>query len=251
MIFDPNSLLTAEELVLPRTPTELRRWVEGKCRLFADCPDAKEWVLLHQGLSKKFHEEIYPLSLFITHLYIGRIDIQCIPNLDNRDFDAIILDYSISPPSELKVEITSAIDGYEEHLRMKYFMEHGHVSAWGKLTASGTKKKGYKIEVDNENMNKHSDRLVRIFSLIRSSVKRKSMSLNEPQKYGQGYVLIVTFDDWFWFKPEYIETLKDFVNKHVLALTLNFSALYVVGLSGEMCVHFELPKIQDTIIRGS
>lgn len=247
MTFDPNSLLTTEELVIPRTPTELNRWVEGKCRLFADCLDAKAWILLHQGLSKKFHEEIYPLSLFVMHLYTGRSDIRCIPNLDNRDFDAIILDYSISPPSELKVEITSAIDGYEEHLRMIYFMRHGHVSSWGKLTASGTKKKGYKIDVNNENMNKHSDRLERIFSLIRLSVKRKSISLNKSQKYGQGYVLIVTFDDWLWFKPEYIATLEDFVNKHILTLKLNFSALYVVGLSGKTCVHFEPPKIQDSL----
>ena len=114
MIFDPNSLLTAEEMIIPRTPTELNRWVEGKCRLFADRPEAKAWVLLHQGLSKKFHEEIYPLSLFVMHFYTGRSDIHCIPNLDNRDFDAIILDYSVSPPSELKVEITSAVDGYDK-----------------------------------------------------------------------------------------------------------------------------------------
>jgi len=64
MMFDPNSLLTKEELTIPRTPTELARWVEDKCRLFADCPEAKEWVLLHQGLSKKFYEEVRPLSLF-------------------------------------------------------------------------------------------------------------------------------------------------------------------------------------------
>ena len=128
-------------------------------------------------------------------------------------------------------------------------MRHDHVSAWGKLTVSGTKKKGYKIDVNNETMNKHSDRLKRIFSLIRLSVKRKSMSLNEPQKYGQGYVLIVTFDDWLWFKPEYIATLEDFVNKHVLTLKLNFSALYVVGLSGKTCVHFEPPKIQDSLAK--
>ena len=139
MMFDPNSLLTTEELTLPRSPTELARWIEDKCLLFADCPEAKEWVLLHQGLSKKFHEELYPLSLFATHLYTGRSDILCIPNLDNRDFDTTILDYSTSPPSELKVEITSAVQGYDQHLRMKYFVKSGHVNVWGTLLASGTK----------------------------------------------------------------------------------------------------------------
>lgn len=245
-MFDPNPLLTAEELTIPRTPTELARWVEDKCRLFADYPEAKEWVLLRQGLSKKFHEEVYPLRLFVTHFYTGRSDIQCIPNLDNKDFDARILDYSISPPSELKVEITAAVDGYDQHLRMKYLARHGHVSTWGTLSHSGTKKSGHEIHIKNE-MIAHTDHLEHTFSLIQLAVKRKSMSPNKPQKYGQGHVLIVAFDDWQWFKPEYIAALKDFVNKHVLTLPLDFAALYVLGLSGKTLVHFEPPNIQDSL----
>lgn len=247
MMFDPNPLLTAEELTIPRTPTELARWVEDKCRLFADYPEAKEWVLLRQGLSKKFYEEIYPLNLFVTHSYTGRSDIQCIPNLDNRDFDALILDYSTSPPSELKVEITSAVDGYDQYLRMVYFARHGHVSVWGKLSHSGTKKSGHEIHVENEAI-AHTDLLEHTFSLIQKAVEGKSMSPNKPQKYGQGHVLIVVFDDWQLFKPEQdIAALKDFVNKHVLTLPLNFAALYVLGLSGKTFVHFEPPNIQDSL----
>lgn len=187
MMFDPNSLLTTEELTIPRTATKLARWIEDKCRLFADCPEAKEWVLLHKGLSKKFHEELYPLSLFAEHLYTGRFYIQCILNLDNRDFDATIFDYSTSPPSELKVEITLAVERYP-HLRMEYFVKHGHVNVWGTLSASGTKKVGHEIHVENEGID-HTDLLERTFSLIQSAVERKSMSPNKPQKYGQGHVL--------------------------------------------------------------
>ena len=246
MMFDPNSLLTTEELTLPRSPTELARWIEDKCLLFADCPEAKEWVLLHQGLSKKFHEELYPLSLFATHLYTGRSDILCIPNLDNRDFDATILDYSTSPPSELKVEITSAVQGYDQHLRMKYFVKSGHVNVWGTLSASGTKKVGHEIHVENEAID-HNILLERTFSLIRSSVERKSISPNKPQKYGQGHILIVVFDDWQWFTSEQdMAALKVFVEKHVLTLPLDFSALYVVGLSGKTFMHFEPPMIQSS-----
>ena len=243
MMFDPNSLLTTEELTVPRIPTELAHWIEDKCRLFADCPEAKEWVLLHHGLSKKFHEELYPLSLFVTHLYTGRSDIRCIPNLDNRDFDATILDYSTSPSSELKVEITSAVEERPD-LRMEYFVKHGHVNVWGTLSASGTKKVGHEIHVENEGID-HTDLLERTFSLIRSAVERKSMSPNKAKKYGQGHVLIVAFDDWQWFKSEQdMEDLKDFVEKHVLTLPLDFAALYAVGLSGKTFVHFEPPKIQ-------
>ena len=57
MTFDPKLLLTREELTTSRTPSELSNWVEYKCRLFADHPEAREWALLHQGLAKKFYEE--------------------------------------------------------------------------------------------------------------------------------------------------------------------------------------------------
>ncbi len=244
-MFDPNSLLNVEELITPRTPMELASWIEDKCRLFANCSEAKEWVLLRQGLSKNFHEELYPLSRFVTHRYTGRSDIQCILNLDNRDFDATILDYSTSPKSELKVEITTAIKGYEEHLRMKYFMEHGSVSVWDNVSASGTEKRGHKIDIENE-LTAESDLLERTFSLIRSAVKGKSVIPNKPPKYGQGHVLVVAFDDWQWFTEQEMAALKDFVEKDVLTLPLDFAALYVVGLSGNTFVHFELPKIQHS-----
>jgi hypothetical protein len=244
MMFDPNSLLTKEELTIPRTPTELSLWWEDKNRLFADCPEARKWALLRKGLFKKFYEEIYPLSLFATHLYTGRSGIQVIPNLDNRDFDATIMDHSTSPPYELKVEITSAVEGYSEYLRMKYFLKHGHVNVWGTLSTSGTEKLGHEIHVENEAID-HTNHLERTFSLIRLAVERKSKDPNKPQKYGQGHVLIVAFDDWQWFNPEQkdMTSLKDFVEKDVLTLSLDFAALYVLGLSGKTFVVFEPPAI--------
>ena len=242
-MFDPNSLLNEKELTTPRTPMELARWIEDKCRLFADCPEAKEWVLLRQGLSKKFHEELYPLSLFATQLYTGRSDIQCVLNLDNRDFDATILDYSTSPPSELKVEITSAVDGYDQYLRMKYFVKHSPVSVWGTLSASGTEKRGHEINVENDELTAVSVSLEQTFSLIQSAIKGKSVIPDKPPKYGQGHVLIVAFDDWPRFAEQHMADLKDFVEKHVLTLPLDFAALYVVGLSGNTFVHFEPTKI--------
>jgi hypothetical protein len=167
--------------------------------------------------------------------------------LDNRDFDAIIIDYSKLPPSELKVEITSTFSR-DEHLRMKYFVQHGEVNALGKPSASGTKKRGHQIHVENEAIER-TDLLERTFSLIRSRVEGKSVRPNEPQRYGRSHVLIVAFDDWEWFELDQdIATLKDFMKKYVLTLSLDFAGLYVVGLSGKTFVSFELSKIQDLSI---
>jgi hypothetical protein len=247
IVFHPEALLTTEELTKPRTPGELTQWVEAKCRLFADHREAREWVLLRQGLSKKFHEEIYPLYRFVTHLYGGRTDIRCIPNLDDSDFDATILDYSVSPSCKLKVEITSAIDGYGEHLRMRYFLTHGEVNAYGAVSHSGTKRRGHRIHVENEAIN-HSDHLQRAFRLIRCAVERKSASADKSRRYGHGYVLVIAFDDWGWFNTSRdMEIMKDFMGKHVLTLPLNFSDLYVVGLSGKTFAHFEVPNTGDPL----
>jgi hypothetical protein len=248
MVFDPNTLLTVEELMTPRTPAELVRWVEDKFRLFKlfkACPEAREWVLLRQGLSKQFHEEVYPLKFLVTRLYAGRSHIQCIPNLDNRDFDAIIRDNSTSPPAELKVEITSAVNGYDNHLRMKHLVKHRRVSAIGKVSASGTKHRGHEIHVAHEFVER-SVLWERTCALIRSAVARKSMQPNAPQRYGPGHVLLVAFAEWGLVESaQDIVAIKDFVEKYILILPLNFAALYVVGLAGRTFLHFLLPKIQD------
>jgi hypothetical protein len=248
MTFDSNLLLTVEELTTPRSPTELADWVENKCRIFASHDEAKKWVLLHEGLFKEFYEEVYSLNIFATHLYTGRPDIQCIPNLDKkRDFDAVIIDYSTSPPSELKVEITLALDeeeGHNQSLRMEYFLEHGYVNVLGKPASSGTKKTGRQIQVENE-MFDRNDLLKRTLSLIRTAVERKSLSPKKPHRYGQGHVLIVAFDDWGWFEPEQdIPALKKFFEENVLTLPLSFASLYVLGLSGKTLLSFKITHTQ-------
>jgi hypothetical protein len=242
MVFNPNTLLTVAELITPKTPAELACWVDEKIHLFADCPEAEEWVLLRQGLAKQFYEEVYPLSLFATHLYAGRSDIQCIPNLDNRDFDAVILDYSTSPPAVLKVEITSAIDGHSQHLRMKYFMQHRYVNAVGEVSHTGTKNRGHGIHIEDEAF-AHTDIVERTCSLIRAAIERKSILPEAPQKYGQGHVLLVAFSEWYVVRSaQDISAIKDCVEKHLLTHPLNFAALYVVGFSGRTCIHFALPR---------
>jgi hypothetical protein len=143
------------------------------------------------------------------------------------------------------VEITSAGHGYDRHLRMKYFVTHRDVNMLAKLSASGTEKKGHEIHVENE-MIAYTDLQARTFALLRSRVERKSLSPKNLKKYGQGHVLIVAFDDWDWSKSEQdVAILKDFMERHVLTLPLDFAALYIVGLSGKFFVPFEPPKIQD------
>jgi len=100
MTFDLLSLLPPDEVVRPRTPVQLRRWVLDRCDAIGRTPEAKQ-----PGLFKKFYEEVYPLSLFAVRRYGERDDVECVPNMDDsRDFDAVVREAS----REVKVEITLA-----------------------------------------------------------------------------------------------------------------------------------------------
>jgi hypothetical protein len=225
-----------------RTPEELMGWVEQKCHELAD-PDRpiKEYALRRTGLAKTFYEEVRPLSLFVNKLYPGRSDIGCIPNLDtNDDYDAIIRDYSVSPPAERKIEFTLAIEGYTEHLRMEYLLEHGHVNLFGEVSSVGTKKTGRKISVEEE-MVRHADRVKQTCRLIEEAAKRKSA---KSERYGQTHDLVIFFDDWTWYNAEdYITLLEDYMKTTVFILPLRFKSVYVLGWSGRTFLSFELPNV--------
>lgn len=107
MPFDIDALLSLAECVKPRKPKELREWVLAKCNTFAQIPELREPVLLHEGFFKWFHEEIYPLSVFAVRRYGDREDVFFGPKRDqSRDVDAEIRE----PSRTIRVEITSARD---------------------------------------------------------------------------------------------------------------------------------------------
>ncbi len=237
MTIDPQSILTKKEMVIERTPKELAAWVERKLLEFKGFDDLKEYVLLHKGLFKRFYEEVYPLNMFANKLYKERSDVSCTPNLDNQDFDAVICDYSFSPPHKLMVEFTCAIEYPDEYLRMKYYLEHGHVNVYGHLSYTGTKKTGHKIYVENEMIDRDV-LLQKIFSLIKKAAEYKSKP-RKHGKYGEKHVLVIFFDDWSLFNSkDDISMLENFVTTNVLIIPLNFKTVYVLGLSGETFLSF-------------
>jgi hypothetical protein len=238
MVIDPSAILTKEDMERERTPGELSLWWEKKNREFDSSVEGPNYALLKKGLAGKFYDEIYPLNLLANILYTGRSDIGCILNLGNDNFDAIIRDYSQSPPSELKIEFTFAIDGYDDHLRMKYFVKHGYVSRTGPLSHNGTEKTGHKIVVENE-VADHYDSLNKSFALIKSRAEQKC----KPKIYGKNHVLVIIIDDYL--PPRYdnqndLQTLNKFIKSDVINLPLDFGELYILGLSGKTFLPYKI-----------
>jgi len=234
MTLEASRLLPVEELTKSRTPAELSAWVAERCEAIAAVEETREPALLHERPFKEFYEEIYPLSLFVTHRYEGRADILVTPNLDNRPFDAVIHDHSVSPPSELMVEITSARDP-QEHLRTEHRVKYGHGSLWSPLTATGNKR-NRQIRIETEAV-EHRELVARHCRWIKKAAEGKA---TRADRYGNSHVLVITFEDLLWPSDKDIAYIRAFVAERVLTLPLNFSALYVVGMSGRTYLPFSL-----------
>jgi len=235
---DFDSLLCPEKICAPRTPVKFCRWVEDKLRLIGENYElVREEVLLRKGLFKNFYEEVYPLYLFVHRMYLRRSGLHIIPNLDNRDFDAVIVDSLASPPLEQKIEITSAVDGYDWALRRELLLAEGIAPLWGPLSSSGTRRTGRCINAEIECI-PHNTTLNNTFTLIKSAAKKKTGN----ERYGLNHLLIIVFDDIQWFRLENDRAaLDDFVkNEILLSCNLNFKTLYILGLSGKLLIPFEL-----------
>ncbi|MDO8476646.1 MAG: hypothetical protein Q7W02_10750 [Candidatus Rokubacteria bacterium] len=231
---DPRSLLPFAELAKPRTPAELAAWVDETIAAIAEVADARKPALMHQGPFKKFYEEIYPLNLFVKHRYSGREDILVTPNPDNRSFDAVVRDGSVSPPLKVMVEITQAWDP-QAHLRMEYFVTHGGVRLWSPVISSGNKRnRNTHVELMAVDREEH---VRRECAWIKEAAEGKA---SRTDHYGPSHVLVIAFDDWWKPSDGDIGELRVFVTEHVLPLPLNFSALYILGMSGRTYLPFSL-----------
>jgi hypothetical protein len=237
MMIKSSAILTREDMEKERTPEELALWWEEKNLEFGNSPEGHQYALLKQGLTKKFYDEILPLNLLANILYKDRSDIVCIPDLSNDNFDAIIRDNSQTPPFDLKVEFTYAINGHDDHLRMKYLIEHGHVSLTGSCSYTGTEKTGHNIIVENE-VASSDDSLKTIFELIKERAKSKC-----KKQYGKEHVLVIIVNDYLpprYDSQEDINALEEFIKSNIINLSLDFGELYILGISGKTLLSLKI-----------
>ena len=229
-----DALLPLAECVKPRRPKELREWVLTKCDAFAQIPELREPVLLHEGPFKWFHEEMYPLSVFAVRRYGNRDDVLCVPTRDQTsDVDAEVRE----PSRTIRVQITEARDP-SEHLRMEYLVAHRHVSRTGGLKVEGTKRTGRQIEniLEFEDL---SESRARHRGWIKTAAEGKA----GRGRYGRTYELLIAVEDWWSGASDDAREVTDFVEREVLGLPLEFDALHVVGLMGRLFLTFPLPHV--------
>lgn len=181
--------LTKDLLEKDRSAAEFLSWVEGMVQTLGETPEGTKATRLRCGLAKVLLDEALPLGIFVNYHYAASSNVRIRLVLGNQNFDAVVCDQRLNPPSFSFVEITQAHAGEEEHLRMSYFMEHGHVNMLGDVKKSGTKATGRHVEVA-ESAVEHSVVLEKQLCLIEEAVQRKI-----KKEYPVGTALVVVFED--------------------------------------------------------
>jgi hypothetical protein len=228
MTFDPRSLLPPDEVVRPRTPVQLRRWVLDRCDAISRTPEAKQL-----GLFKKFYEEVYPFSLFAVRRYGERDDVECVPNMDDSsNFDSVVREAS----REVKVEITLAYPPLW-HLRMEHLVKHGMVGFYGPLSVEGSRRRNDRQTTAETMLVDHPEEVALHLRLVKQAAEGKA----GPGRYGSGYELLVVVED-SWFSEQDSASVAEFLEREIMTLPLCFDALHVVGRTDRLHKSVVIPR---------
>lgn len=227
-------VLTEEECCQERTADSLYRWLFAKIDLFSSLSqeDAslERQILLHEGLFKKFHEELYPLAIFASHWYGKREDVVFRPNFGCRNYDAEIVDHSGTVTH--RVEITQSFFDRDEYRRMLYYLDGTrHELVWlnGPIDCEGTKRTGHRItQAEDYEDSEYWQNLYRGCVCNRLANKgTKPRGYYEPNT-----ILVVAIDDYVKFVTGRSQTLlSEAVAGLVASPSWPFARTFLVGIA--------------------
>jgi len=223
---DPSSILSLEDIAHARTPDELKAWLFRKFQDFERSDDAKRYLRLRRGLSKKLVEELLPLSLLGAELQKGGAILSINPTTGNESYDAIVNVKEDEKWKPYLVEVTVAIDGHDDSLRMEHLNRHGRVSLTNPIIGQeGTRKTGRSLRFVNIAAN-GNDLREKVFNLVYEAARSKA-----EKQYPKHSWLLVGFEDILGFTDASHQKELLYVWHRGCDFLLNsFSRAFLVGL---------------------
>lgn len=220
-----DDLITIDEIQTFRTPADFIRWFEAYLERTRVDRRYKSEILLRKGIAKEVYEEVYPLYRMLQFFGEEWKDCRFRNVLGDQSFDVEVTGDG-KPPFQF-IEITGADLNHEEHLRMQYLVEHGRVSAIGKVSCNGTEKTGQRISVSDD------------YCLREEVNQKKKLGIEEAitskakKDYPEATVLLVYFDDYVAFSDEDDQKeMEDFIESLGDHWESEFTELFIVGTSG-------------------
>jgi hypothetical protein len=233
---DHSDILTADDITMLRTPTELLAWAKHKNDQLSATPETRRYTSSGAELPTKFKKEIWPLALFVAKEFSETPDALVTPNLSNDNFDATVAFGKGHP--KIFIEITQAIDGYDLALRTEAMDRAGFVPLTGPIRKVGRRGAPDRAVKATFLMENHADRFAKHSSFVEAAVRRKA-----GRQYGENVILLVVVDDYLGFPDKsYHAKLSDFVTSKLLLPDLDFMRLVIFGRSGNLKLVYRLPR---------
>jgi len=227
--------LSQTELESPKTAAELHPWVMSKFDEFAATEEGKQAIRLTQGLAKILVEESFPLGLFANHYFDASPKVVLVQVIGSQPYDAWITDERENPSSLQYVEVTQAHEGENDYLRMVALQQNGHVSVLGSVRKEGSKRRGLKVEAENE-AKCHSEVIAEQLRRIQAAVERKS-GKDYPEHTG----LVIAIEDFIAFRtPEDVAQLEALARHELIPRLSQFELVSFVGSSGNSHLTFRV-----------
>ena len=219
---DFDKILAVADYERPRTSEELSEWWLEKHHLFAATKEGKIYCRNGRGLSKKFYEEAQPMRTFMNAYFAGS-DMRCRLDAGTGAADAVLLDKNGSAAKQ--IQITYAIDGYTEHLRMQQLTRAGSVDVLTRPIIHGSgRSKAVVFPIGRYTA--HNDTVSEMIQMIHDRIRNKS-----AKRYTPGFALLVAFSDRSLDAEDTCEFRKAFdVLKH------SFAELFLIGIHGKILV---------------
>lgn len=183
------TVLTPETLEAWRTAAEYLPWVRNLIAQVKMESDGMEQIRFRRGLAKELMCEALPIGL-LAECYFGASEqVRIKLKIGNQSFDAFVEDKRVAGSGVEHIEVTVAGDGEEDYLRMFVLHERGHVSGLGRVTKTGTQKRGLKVTVADE-MSSQREVLNQERERVTRAVERKL-----GKNYPANTLLLLAFDD--------------------------------------------------------
>jgi hypothetical protein len=231
-----NEYLNEGELTKKRTPSELRNWLIQKVSQICSTDEGTRAFRMQTGLIKQLVEEISPLAIFGMQKYGDNKQIYLHPVIGNQPYDAIIADSRHNPPIKTYIEITLSHEGEDDYWRRCELLNNNFVFLHSPVIKEG-KGKNRKITIPPK-ATSVEERVKNELDRILIAARKK-----EHIDYPTNTFLIISFEDLYPFREAMNDNKIDiFMTENILTLDLRFSALYLVGNTGNTFREYHLNK---------
>jgi hypothetical protein len=229
-------VLTQQELETPRTAADMLAWVDSAHARF-NTRQLRAEARAGKHFANQLVLEARPMALFAGRYYGASPQVTITHIIGNQNYDGVIVDRRPHPDTLRYLEVTTTLKTYEDSLRMEQLSRAGHVAAYGRVTAEGSRSRRGKISVEG-GVREHQVIRAEHLTLVQRAVARKAQKQYQPNT-----ALIVAVDDATPFRePDDVAALGHLVRETLVPMLCG-TGFTLLALEGSNGLHLCYPVV--------